>query len=180
MNIGRLTCTAVILVVLVLIQNTLALANHTATAAEYHMVYNDDPPHSVKLTTSSASQDPDCSHSRQWFCFNLTTKTYSCLHGSDSYLRCSEYRPLLKLGYCATYSDDTGLLTIAKCPYFQINSKGYNVTITGDGYYVHIPTKDTRWAQWLHVWTNEQKGYCLQRMYWRLWALGNVNWLQVC
>ena len=141
MTIGRLTCTAVlvILVVLVLIQNALALANHVATAAEYHIVYNDDPPHSVKLTTSSASRDPDCSHSQQWFCFNPTTKTYSCLHGSDSYLRCSEYGPLLKLGYCATYSDDTGLLTIAKCPYFQINSKGYNVTITGDGYYIYLP-----------------------------------------
>ena len=140
MTIGRLTCTAVILVVLVLIQN--ALANYTATVAEYHTVYNDDPPHCVKLTTSSESvgQDPDCSHSQQWFCFNSTTKTYSCLHGSNTYLRCSEYGPLLKLGYCATYSDDTGLLTIAKCPYFQMNSKGYNVTmITGDGYYIHLP-----------------------------------------
>ena len=125
------------LVALLLIPSALANVNHTATVAKHYKFY-DDP--SVNLTINSVNQqDPDCSHSQQWFCFNSTTKTYNCLHGNNIHLKCSENGPLLKLGYCITYSEDTGLVTIAKCPYY-FQTKGYNVTmITGDGYYIHLP-----------------------------------------
>ena len=133
MAIGRIT----VILALVLIENA-TLANHTGAIVpgpKDHRFYYYDP--SEKLITSSLSQDPDCSRNQQWFCFNSTTKTHNCIYGSHSHIRCSDSGPLLKLGCCATYSEDTGLVTTTECPYFQM--KGYNVTATGDGYYIQLP-----------------------------------------
>ena len=122
---------------LALIGSGNALDNHTV-APKDHKFYDHDPPE--KLIASSISQDPDCLQNQQWFCFNSTAKSYSCLYGYDTHLKCSENGPLIKLGYCATYSEDTGLITVTKCPYFQMN--GYNVTIDGSqllSYIVLLP-----------------------------------------
>ena len=142
-TIGRIT---VILAtwVLIMIQN--ALANRTVTVAKYHKFYDhDDSSDSEKFiswTSSRTHRDPDCLNNRQWFCFNSTAKTHMCLcHGTGDHtcfhIRCLDSGPLLKLGFCATYSDDTGLVTVTECPYFQM--KGYNVSLTGDGYYIQLP-----------------------------------------
>ena len=42
-------------------------------------------------------------------CFN---SSYSC-----SQIYCSQSGPQLKLGYCATFSEDTRLLSLSYCPY---------------------------------------------------------------
>ena len=39
---------------------------------------------------------------------------------------CSQNRPLLHYGYCATFSEDTNLLSLSSCQYFEPN--GYNIT----------------------------------------------------
>ena len=46
---------------------------------------------------------------------------YSC-----SQITCSKSGPLVDIPYCVTYSDNTKLLSLTKCPYFQPN--GHNVT----------------------------------------------------
>ena len=139
MAIGRIT----VILALALIQNA-TLANHTVTiiiapGPKDHTFYDYDPSAAEKSITSSPShgQNPDCSYNQQWFCFNSTTKTYNCLYGDNIHIKCSDSGPLLKLGYCATYSEDTGLVTVAKCPYFQMN--GYNLTATGNQYYIQLP-----------------------------------------
>ena len=71
--------------------------------------------------TINSTHDQDVNQHSQLLCFN---STYSC-----SEVSCSQSGPSLALGYCATYSEDTGLLSIFKCPYFQFN--GYNVTNPG-------------------------------------------------
>ena len=54
-------------------------------------------------------------------CYNSTT--YKCKH-----ISCTSKEPLLKFPYCATFSDETKLLSVIRCPYcFQPNS--HNVTI---------------------------------------------------
>ena len=47
-------------------------------------------------------------------------------------IKCSNQGPLLIIGYCATYNEETRLLSITNCPYFQQN--GYNINITIPGY----------------------------------------------
>ena len=46
---------------------------------------------------------------------------YSC-----SQITCSKSGPLVDIPYCVTYSENTKLLSLTKCPYFQPN--GHNVT----------------------------------------------------
>jgi hypothetical protein len=134
MTIGRID---IAVIWILLLQNAMASINHTATEAKYHKFYvnnSSNKAESEKITASLVSQAPDCSHNQQWFCFNSTSKTYNCLYGSFTQLRCSEYGPLLKLGYC---SEDTGLLSIPECRYFHM--RGYNITVLGDGYYIYLP-----------------------------------------
>ena len=110
-----------------------AVANHiVAVAPEGYKPYKYD-------SSEYPSLDPGielCSHNQQWFCLNSTTKTHSCLYG-EKILLCSDSGPLLKLGYCATYSEDTGLVTVTRCPYFQMI--GYNLTTPGNQYHVQLP-----------------------------------------
>ena len=73
-------------------------------------------------------------HHVQQLCSNSTTMSYSC-----SLITCSQFGPSLISGFCATYSEDTGLLSLASCPYFQ--STGYNVTTPG---YILLPRNLTQ------------------------------------
>ena len=56
----------------------------------------------------------------QSLCYNSTT--YNCQQ-----ITCSNNEPLLEFPYCATYNEDTKLLSLVKCPYFQ--PTGHNVTL---------------------------------------------------
>ena len=64
---------------------------------------------------SSAALENQCS---QMLC---SESNYNCF-GID----CSQNGPLLMYGYCATFSEDTKLLSRIKCQYFE--PKGYNIT----------------------------------------------------
>ena len=61
--------------------------------------------------------------------FLCANSSYNCTE-----IKCSNQGPLLTIGHCATYNEDTKLLSITKCPYFQPN--GYNITISG---YIQLP-----------------------------------------
>ena len=54
------------------------------------------------------------------------------LHGNN--INCRKDEPLLKVGYCATYSDHTKLVSILACPFLPTNS--YNYAIPG---YILLP-----------------------------------------
>ena len=60
-------------------------------------------------------------HHGQHFCINSTTKVYDC-----PLITCTSDGPKLASGFCATYSEDTGSLSIASCPYFQPLAKGFH------------------------------------------------------
>ena len=62
--------------------------------------------------------------SSNFLCIN---SSYNCAE-----IKCSNEGPLLIKGYCATYNEETRLLSITNCPYFQSN--GYNINITIPGY----------------------------------------------
>ena len=94
--------------------------------------------------TARSSQDPAnaavCSYSEEWFCFNSTTRISHCISGCHTHITCSDSGPLLQFGYCATYSKDTGLVTVAKCPYLQVNHDTYhNMTTIGHDYFIQLP-----------------------------------------
>ena len=56
-----------------------------------------------------------------------------CFYNSSGYkckrIICSKNGPLLQYPYCVTYSEDTKLLSLVRCPYFQPNN--YNITHPG-------------------------------------------------
>ena len=61
--------------------------------------------------------------SSQLLCVNAT------FNDRDAMIQCTEEGPLLQFGYCATYNDDTNLLSITNCPHYQPN--GYNLSPSG-------------------------------------------------
>ena len=110
--------------------STLGAEKKNASANNYTLapiIYKDLNYTSSKiLSITRSSQDPAnidfelCSRSKQWFYFNSTTKTPHCISDSNTHITCSDSGPLLLFGNCATYSEDTELVTIAKCPYLQV------------------------------------------------------------
>ena len=92
----------------------------------------------TRVITTQSSHDSDtelCSHDERWFCFNSTTKTHRCI-GHHGPITCSDSGPLLQFGLCATYSNDTELVTVSKCPYLQVGHK-----LTRTGYDIRLPKK---------------------------------------
>ena len=61
--------------------------------------------------------------SSQLLCVNAT------FIDRDAMIQCTEEGPVLQFGYCATYNDDTKLLSITNCPHYQPN--GYNLSPSG-------------------------------------------------
>ena len=61
--------------------------------------------------------------SSQLLCVNAT------FNDRDAMIQCTEEGPLLQFGYCATYNDETKLLSITNCPHYQPN--GYNLSTSG-------------------------------------------------
>ena len=72
-----------------------------------------------RMTTidSKANNDESYQHSQ-----SLGSNYYNIFH-------CWTGKPTLKAGYCATYNNDTKLVSVLDCPYFQPN--GYNFTTPG-------------------------------------------------
>ena len=74
-----------------------------------------DKKSALSTTNSSASLDNQC---LQMLC---SESNYNCFG-----IECSQNGPLLIYGYCATFNEDTKLLSMTKCQYFE--PKWYNVT----------------------------------------------------
>lgn len=95
------------------------------------------------LINSSKTKDlNECPQDKQWFCFNSTTKAYSCnqLQAAVSgRITCSDNGPIVEIGSCATYDENThsvcvqikqmSMTTIGlqyfgvyHCPQFLLNS----------------------------------------------------------
>ena len=136
MTIGRI---AVILVLALLMLKQNASANDKLVYKLSDLNYNS----SEVLLITRSSQDPTnaalCSYSGEWFCINSTTAIPRCICGNNSHIVCSDNGPLLQFGYCATYSEDTGLVTVAKCPYLQLNDNMYHMTIIKQDYFIQLP-----------------------------------------
>ena len=79
-----------------------------------------------------------CSQNKEWFCFNSTTKAYNCsqIHSIlPDQIECFESGPALPFGYCASYDEDTRILSLLpSCGYFEYGV--YNVTTPG---YIQLP-----------------------------------------
>ena len=95
-------------------------------------------------STHNQTHSDQCSQHSQWFCFNSTTKAYKCSQIQHLIptlpwpigIKCLESGPSMISGYCATYNDDTRVLSISpSCGYFQYGA--YNVTAPG---YIQLPT----------------------------------------
>ena len=98
--------------------------------------YGESFPSDTQLTRSNQYQ---CSRNKEWFCFNSTTVAYNCsqIHSIlPDQIECFESGPALSFGYCATYDEDTRILSLLPmCGYFQYGV--YNVTTPG---YIQLPT----------------------------------------
>ena len=86
-------------------------------------------------TQLTRHDDNQCPQSNEWFCFNTTTKAYNCsqiqsvLWPDENFFKCFESGPAMLLGACATYDEDTRILSILPwCGYFQYGA--YNITVT--------------------------------------------------
>ena len=122
-----------VLILLTVITNFNAIADHTAPDKSYKLCKYDSP---EELTVNNPDTEL-CSRNQQWFYFNSTTKTPHCISGTYTHITCSDSGPLLQFGYCATYSEDTGLVTVTKCPYFQAHGHMYNMT--PNKYDIYLP-----------------------------------------
>ena len=92
--------------------------------------------HEIQCSLQPAlTQDGYICSQIQWFCFNSTTRAYNCDQTYKGLIVCSDRGPSLKYGYCATYSEYTGLLSLTDCPYFQFNV--FNTTSSG---YTQLPS----------------------------------------
>ena len=140
MTTGRIAI-ILTLILLVLEQNATAnCSNHTL--AYKHLSYASSE---VSLIAKSRHMGEDpadtellCSYNKQWFCYDTsTTRIPYCIN--NSLIACSDSGPLLQFGYCATYSEDTGLVTVAKCPYLQLNDNMYHMTIIKQDYFIQLP-----------------------------------------
>ena len=137
MTIGRI---AVILASILLMLKQNATANNH-TLAYKHLSYTSSE---VSLIAKSrqaedlANTELLCSYNKQWFCYDTsTTRVPYCIN--NSHITCSDGGPLLQFGYCATYSEDTGLVAVAKCPYLQVYGHVYNVTSIRHDYFIQLP-----------------------------------------
>ena len=80
---------------------------------------------SSSVKNQSTSNDLQHSNYEELFCLKEETCNYNC-----SRIICSDNGPLLSIGCCATYSEDTGLISFTLCPNFLALSN-YNVTKPG-------------------------------------------------
>ena len=126
MTIGRIT--VILALVLLVLKKMPQLITHMLTSTW-----------TISITRSNQnSANTEISCNKQWFCFNSTTKTH-CISGTFTHITCSDSRPLLLFGNCATYSEGTELVTIAICPYLQVYGHMYNMPPIRHDNFIHLP-----------------------------------------
>ena len=80
----------------------------------------------------------ECSNDKQWFCFNATTIAYSCNQAAVSgRVTCTEHGPTIGIGICATYDENTRVLSISRC-YNQAGVSDYNMSTIS--WNIQLPT----------------------------------------
>ena len=93
------------------------------------------------LINSPKTKDPNkCprDQDKQWFCFNSTNKAYSCDKvAASGRITCSDAGPVMEVGNCATYDENTRLLSIIKCSN-QAEISEYNSSTAP--WYIQLPT----------------------------------------
>ena len=70
------------------------------------------------LSSNSTTISLQRNHCSQMLCSESKYKCFS--------IRCSPSGPKLNYGYCATFNEDTKLLSVSSCRYFEPN--GYNIS----------------------------------------------------
>ena len=83
------------------------------------------------VTTTSSSKTLAASNKSQHSLSGCFDNPGSYYYGS---IKCSNSGPLLQYFHCATYNENTKILSFVTCPYFQQGV--YNITTTG---YVQLP-----------------------------------------
>ena len=93
------------------------------------------------LINSPETKDPNqCprDQDQQWFCFNSAYKAYSCDKvAASGKITCSDNGPIMEVGNCATFDENTQLLSIGKC-LNQAEIREYNSSTTP--WYIQLPT----------------------------------------
>ena len=88
-----------------------------ATAKNIDTASSRDSLRLAKPTSEKSEMPPSLT-----LCYNSTT--YKC-----KYISCRSKEPLLLFQYCATFSDETKLLSVVRCLYYFQPNSGHNVTI---------------------------------------------------
>ena len=66
-------------------------------------------------SSKTRSLDTECPQDKQWSCFNSITKAYGCNQAAISgQITCSNDGPRIWIGSCATYNDNTQVLSFSK------------------------------------------------------------------
>ena len=117
---------------------TSLLGHSSRTKGKSLAALSEIQPTSLRSTLDSSHSDK-CSQNKEWFCFNSTTGAYNCsqIHSIlPDQIKCFESGPALPFGYCASYDEDTRILSILpSCGYFEYGV--YNMTTPG---YIQLPT----------------------------------------
>ena len=99
---------------------------------------------SSSIANSLTSSQPkmkrlsECSNDKQWFCFNATTIAYSCNQAAVSgRVTCTEHGPTIGIGICATYDENTRILSFSRC-YNQAGVSDYNMSTIS--WNIQLPT----------------------------------------
>ena len=127
--VEKLNC-SVLIIYLYTMLSTLAMTAATKTHNYSFVALND-----VRLSTDLKTVPKVDDHQVQHLCFNSTNGTCLCSQVCDCHIICSEGKPILEIGYYATYSEDTRLLSIFPHPTFYLNS--YNVVSSR---YIRLPS----------------------------------------
>ena len=84
------------------------------------------------LTNLSKHQQELCP---PWLHFNSSTQTCHCFPYYGA--RCFDNRAYLMAGFCATYDEDTRIVSLTPCPYFQTND--FILSKRDIAWYIQLP-----------------------------------------
>ena len=74
----------------------------------------------ANVSTTSVPQNQQC---KQWFYYDSTTEKCECLNNIISVISCEKNEAFLEFGYCASYNEYSRMLYIARCMFFQPDSR---------------------------------------------------------
>ena len=112
-----------------------ATAYHGQVLEDVHKSFDIQRPIRSVLQSTVAEDNDSNITTLPRSCFTSTSKPFNCSTIHDCHLVCREGVPLLEMGYCVTYNDETKLLSVTlSLPGFQ--SRHYNMTTQG---YIQLP-----------------------------------------